>query len=71
SDLRGSSSGSLVCFCLQITEIDPLQYDLIFERFLNPQRKTMPDIDLDFPDNTRDLIIQYVCQKYGTKHVAS
>ncbi|MBT1576938.1 DNA polymerase III subunit alpha ['Elaeagnus angustifolia' witches'-broom phytoplasma] len=68
---RGSSSGSLVCFCLQITEIDPLQYDLIFERFLNPQRKTMPDIDLDFPDNTRDLIIQYVCQKYGTKHVAS
>ncbi|WP_341833689.1 DNA polymerase III subunit alpha [Candidatus Phytoplasma asteris] len=68
---RGSSSGSLVCFCLQITEIDPLQYELIFERFLNPQRKNMPDIDLDFPDNTRDLIIQYVCQKYGTKHVAS
>ncbi len=68
---RGSSAGSLVCFCLQITEIDPLQYDLIFERFLNHQRKTMPDIDIDFPDNTRDLIVQYVCQKYGAKHVAS
>ncbi|MBS2126426.1 DNA polymerase III subunit alpha ['Fragaria x ananassa' phyllody phytoplasma] len=68
---RGSSSGSLVCFCLQITEIDPLKYNLIFERFLNPQRKTMPDIDLDFPDNKRDIVIKYMCQKYGLTHVAN
>ncbi|AGL90249.1 DNA polymerase III subunit alpha [Candidatus Phytoplasma australiense] len=68
---RGSSSGSLVCFCLEITEIDPLKYNLIFERFLNPQRKTMPDIDLDFPDNKREIVIQYIRQKYGLHHVAN
>ncbi|WP_349401742.1 polC-type DNA polymerase III, alpha subunit [Candidatus Phytoplasma solani] len=68
---RGSSSGSLVCFCLEITEIDPLKYHLIFERFLNPQRKTMPDIDLDFPDNKREIIIKYICQKYGLSRVAN
>ncbi|MFG6084718.1 MAG: DNA polymerase III subunit alpha (DnaE) [Candidatus Phytoplasma solani] len=68
---RGSSSGSLVCFCLEITEIDPLKYDLIFERFLNSQRKTMPDIDLDFPDNKREKVIEYICQKYGLSRVAN
>ena len=67
---RGSAAGSLVAYALGITEIDPLQYDLLFERFLNPERKTMPDIDTDFPDNKRDLVINYVKEKYGEKRVS-
>lgn len=67
---RGSAAGSLVAYCLGITEIDPLKYDLLFERFLNPERKTMPDIDTDFPDDRRDEVIQYVREKYGAKRVA-
>jgi DNA polymerase-3 subunit alpha len=67
---RGSAAGSLVAYSLGITDIDPLKYDLLFERFLNPERKTMPDIDTDFPDNKRDLVIEYVQQKYGEKRVS-
>lgn len=67
---RGSAAGSLVAYSLGITEIDPLKYDLLFERFLNPERKTMPDIDTDFPDNKRDLVIEYVQKKYGEKRVS-
>lgn len=67
---RGSAAGSLVAYTLGITEIDPLEYDLLFERFLNPERKTMPDIDTDFPDDKRELVINYVKEKYGNKHVA-
>ncbi|MBQ3307145.1 MAG: DNA polymerase III subunit alpha [Bacilli bacterium] len=67
---RGSAAGSLVAYSLGITDIDPLKYDLLFERFLNPERKTMPDIDTDFPDNKRDLVIDYVKDKYGDKRVA-
>ncbi|MFJ7934858.1 DNA polymerase III subunit alpha [Sporosarcina sp. NPDC096371] len=67
---RGSSAGSLVAFALGITEVDPLKYGLIFERFLNPDRVTMPDIDIDFADNRRAEVIAYVAQKYGKIHVA-
>ena len=67
---RGSAAGSLVSYCLGITEIDPIKYDLLFERFLNPERKTMPDIDTDFPDDKRDEVIKYVISKYGKKKVA-
>lgn len=67
---RGSAAGSLVAYTLGITEIDPLKYNLLFERFLNPERKTMPDIDTDFPDDKRELVINYVREKYGEKHVA-
>lgn len=67
---RGSAAGSLVSYCLGITQVDPLEYDLLFERFLNPERISMPDIDIDFPDNRRDEVIQYVVNKYGRKHVA-
>lgn len=67
---RGSAAGSLVAYCLGITEIDPLQYDLLFERFLNPERITMPDIDTDIPDIYRDQIINYVKEKYGYRKVA-
>ena len=66
---RGSAAGSLVAYSLGITDIDPLQYDLLFERFLNPERKTMPDIDTDFPDDKRDIVIDYVKEKYGEKRV--
>lgn len=66
---RGSAAGSLVAYSLGITDIDPLQYDLLFERFLNPERKTMPDIDTDFPDNKRDDVINYVINKYGKRRV--
>ena len=66
---RGSAAGSLVSYCLGITDIDPLQYGLIFERFLNPERISMPDIDTDFPDNRRDEVIEYVRDKYGKDHV--
>jgi len=68
---RGSAAGSLVAYCLGITDIDPLMYDLYFERFLNPQRISMPDIDMDFPDIKRDQVIQYVKEKYGKTHVTS
>ncbi len=67
---RGSSAGSLVAFALGITEVDPLQYGLIFERFLNPERVTMPDIDIDFADNRRHEVIEYVAKKYGKAYVA-
>lgn len=67
---RGSAAGSLVAYSLGITEIDPIKYDLLFERFLNPERKTMPDIDTDFPDNKRELVIEYVKEKYGEKRVS-
>ena len=67
---RGSAAGSLVAYSLGITDIDPLKYDLLFERFLNPERKTMPDIDTDFPDNKRDIVVNYVKEKYGEKRVS-
>ncbi|ATZ18577.1 DNA polymerase III subunit alpha [Williamsoniiplasma somnilux] len=68
---RGSAAGSLVSFLLKITTIDPLQYDLLFERFLNPKRVSLPDIDLDFQDDKRDLIIEYLFEKYGADKVAT
>jgi DNA polymerase-3 subunit alpha len=68
---RGSAAGSLISYVLGITEVDPLEFDLYFERFLNPERITMPDIDMDFPDNKRDEVIQYVVDKYGKERVAS
>ena len=67
---RGSAAGALVSYCLDITTIDPLKYNLLFERFLNPARISMPDIDLDFADNRRDEVIEYVAQKYGRDQVA-
>ena len=67
---RGSAAGSLVSYLLNITKVDPIEYDLLFERFLNPERYTMPDIDLDFPDNRREDILDYVRRKYGDNHVA-
>jgi len=67
---RGSAAGSLVGFVLGITSIDPLRYDLIFERFLNPSRKEMPDIDLDFSNEDRGRILEYIVQKYGRDNVA-
>ncbi len=66
---RGSAAGSLVSYCLEITNIDPLKYSLIFERFLNPERVTMPDIDIDFCYERREEIIKYVREKYGEKNV--
>ncbi|MBU4082802.1 DNA polymerase III subunit alpha [Patescibacteria group bacterium] len=67
---RGSAAGSLIAFLLGITEIDPLKYNLLFERFLNPERVSMPDIDLDFADDRRNEVIEYVAKKYGQNHVA-
>ncbi|HXG62064.1 MAG TPA: DNA polymerase III subunit alpha [Planctomycetota bacterium] len=67
---RGSAAGSLVGYCLGITSIDPLRYDLIFERFLNPSRKEMPDIDLDFSNEDRGRVIDYIIEKYGRDRVA-
>lgn len=67
---RGSAAGSLISYCLGITEIDPIKYNLLFERFLNPERISMPDIDIDFPDNRRDEVIQYVINKYGKTRVS-
>ena len=67
---RGSAAGSLVSYLLNITKVDPIEYQLLFERFLNPERYTMPDIDLDFPDNRREAILEYVRKKYGENHVA-
>ena len=67
---RGSAAGSLVTYALGITEVDPVKYDLLFERFLNPERVTMPDIDIDFEDTRRGEVIDYVKSKYGDKKVA-
>ncbi|GGE52059.1 DNA polymerase III subunit alpha [Pullulanibacillus camelliae] len=67
---RGSAAGSLVAYVLGITDVDPIAHHLLFERFLNPERVSMPDIDIDFPDIKRDRVIDYVNQKYGSEHVA-
>ena len=67
---RGSAGGSLIAYLLKITNIDPLQYNLLFERFLNPERISLPDFDLDFADYRRDEVIQYVAEKYGVDKVA-
>jgi DNA polymerase-3 subunit alpha len=67
---RGSAAGSIVTYALDITALDPLKYDLIFERFLNPARISMPDIDIDFADDGRDRVIEYVVAKYGSDRVA-
>lgn len=67
---RGSGAGSLVAYSLKITDIDPLEYDLLFERFLNPERVSMPDFDIDFCMDGRDRVIQYVSQKYGAQRVS-
>ena len=67
---RGSAAGSMVAYCLHITDIDPMQYQLYFERFLNPERVSMPDIDMDFGDTHRGEVVDYVRRKYGDDHVA-
>jgi DNA polymerase-3 subunit alpha len=67
---RGSAAGSLVAYCLGITTVDPIRYGLLFERFLNPGRKSMPDMDIDFADDRRDEVIEYVVRKYGRERVA-
>jgi DNA polymerase-3 subunit alpha len=67
---RGSAAGSLVAYSLGITQVDPIRYSLLFERFLNPERVSMPDIDTDIPDNRRQEVIGYVCRTYGLDHVA-
>jgi DNA polymerase-3 subunit alpha len=67
---RGSAAGSAVAYCIGITNVDPIKYDLLFERFLNPERVSMPDIDIDFDDAGRDKVIDYVLQKYGRDQVA-
>ncbi|MBO4854634.1 MAG: DNA polymerase III subunit alpha [Oscillospiraceae bacterium] len=67
---RGSAAGSMVSYCLRITDIDPMQYHLYFERFLNPERVSMPDIDMDFGDTRRGEVVDYVRRKYGDDHVA-
>jgi len=67
---RGSAAGSIVAYCLYITDVDPIKFNLLFERFLNPERITMPDIDIDFPDTKRERVIEYVQAKYGQLHVA-
>ncbi|MFH1192164.1 MAG: DNA polymerase III subunit alpha [bacterium] len=67
---RGSAAGAIVAYLLNITNVDPIKYDLLFERFLNPERISMPDIDIDFADTKREDVIRYVEKKYGTDHVA-
>ena len=67
---RGSAAGSMVAYCLGITNLDPIRYDLLFERFLNPERISMPDIDVDFDDDGRYRVIQYVQEHYGADHVS-
>ena len=67
---RGSAAGSVVAYCLGITKVDPIKYDLLFERFLNPDRVSMPDIDIDFDDEGRSKVIDYVIDKYGSNQVA-
>ena len=68
--VRGSAAASLVLYCLEITDIDPMEHGLVFERFLNLERREMPDIDMDFADNRRDEVIRYVAEKYGRDRVA-
>lgn len=68
--VRGSAAGSLVAYCLGITNVDPIEYDLTFERFLNIERKSMPDIDMDFEDSRRDELIRWVTDRFGKDHVA-
>lgn len=67
---RGSVAGSLVAYVLEITDVDPIRYELIFERFLNPERTSLPDIDIDFQDERREEVIQYLGEKYGLQHVS-
>lgn len=67
---RGSSASSLVAYCLKITNVDPIKYDLLFERFLNPDRITLPDIDVDFADMKRQVVIDYVVEKYGMQYTS-
>ncbi len=67
---RGSAAGSAVAYCLDITQIDPIKYDLLFERFLNPDRISLPDIDIDFDDDGRADVLKYVTEKYGAEKVA-
>ncbi len=67
---RGSAAGSVVAYCTGITNIDPIKYDLLFERFLNPERISMPDVDVDFDDDGRERVLKYVIDKYGDDHVA-
>ncbi len=67
---RGSAAGSLVAYCLRITDLDPIRYSLLFERFLNPGRKTLPDVDVDFAVAGRERVINYVAEKYGRRNVA-
>ena len=67
---RGSAAGSAVAYCVRITNVDPIKYDLLFERFLNPDRVSLPDIDIDFDDEGRQAVIDYVIKKYGTNQVA-
>jgi DNA polymerase-3 subunit alpha len=67
---RGSAAGSIVAYCLSITDVDPLRYDLLFERFLNPERVSMPDIDIDFSVRGRERVMRYVTEKYGRESVA-
>ncbi|MDF2378971.1 MAG: DNA polymerase III subunit alpha [Candidatus Gracilibacteria bacterium] len=67
---RGSAAGAIIAYCLQITDLDPLAYDLLFERFLNPARVSMPDIDIDFQDDRREEVLEYVTKKYGQEKVA-
>lgn len=67
---RGSAAGSLVSYVLNITDVDPIKYQLLFDRFLNEERYSLPDIDLDFPDNKREFILDYVLKTYGREHVA-
>ena len=68
---RGSAAGSIISYALKITELDPIQYDLLFERFLNPDRVSMPDVDIDIQDTRRDEVIAYCAQKYGSERVAN
>lgn len=67
---RGSAAGSIIAYVLDVTDLDPLKYNLLFERFLNPERISPPDIDLDFADDRREEVIQYISKKYGSDHVA-
>src|SRR5690625_6729005 len=67
---RGSGAGSLVAYSLGITDLDPIRYDLLFERFLNPERVSMPDFDIDFCQDNRERVIDYVKQKYGKDAVS-
>ena len=66
---RGSGAGSILAYAIGITDIDPIKYNLLFERFLNPERISMPDFDVDFSDEKRQQVIDYVSRKYGADHI--